>query len=113
MLRKYFLLLKSYLSIKFPDVNVGFYVSRRSNFIHMGVVVLLYSLKNYSDFVKEIHKFLSIDLDSSCFQLVEPQLALTVKWEYDYTVVKKIKKKRIMRNLSNTYVPKYISDNLK
>ena len=49
-------------------------------------------MKHYSDFVKEIHKFLSKDLDSSRFQLVEPRLVLTVKWKYDYIVVKKIKK---------------------
>ena len=58
----------------------------------MGLDVPLYSLKNYSDFVKKNYKFLSRDLDSSRFQLVEPKLVLTVKWKYNYIVVKKIKK---------------------
>ena len=92
MLKKHILLLKSHLSAKFPDVNAGFYLGRRSNFIHMWLDVPLYSMKHYSDFVKEIHKFLSKDLDSSRFQLVEPRLVLTVKWKYDYIVVKKIKR---------------------
>ena len=74
MLRKRVLLLKNHLSTKFPDGNVGFHRSRRSNFVHMVVDVPLYSLKNYWDFVKEIHKFLSRDLDSNRFQLIEPQL---------------------------------------
>ena len=47
--------------------------------MHMGLDLPLYSLKNYSDFVKEIHKFLSRDLDSNRFQLIELQLVLTVK----------------------------------
>ena len=47
--------------------------------MHMVLDVPLYSLKNYSDFVKEIHKFLSRDLDSNRFQLIELQLILTVK----------------------------------
>ena len=79
MLRKRVLLLKNHLSTKFPDGNVGFYWNRRSNFMHMVLDVPLYSLKNYSDFVKEIHKFLSRDLDSNRFQLIELQLVLTVK----------------------------------
>ena len=91
MLRKHVLLLKSHLSTKFPDVNVRFYLSCRSNFIHMGLDVLLFSFKYYLDFVKKIHEFLEKDLDSSRFQLVEPQLVLTVKWKYDYIILRKKK----------------------
>ena len=53
----------------------------------MGLDLPLYSLKNYSDFVKEIHKFLSRDLDSNRLLLVEPQLVLTVKWKFDYIIL--------------------------
>ena len=68
MLRKRVLLLKSHLSKKFPDINVGFYLSRRSNFVHVGLDVQLYSIKNYPpDFTEEINKFLAKDL-SSCFE---------------------------------------------
>ena len=81
------LLLKNHLATKFPDVNIGFYLSHRSNFVHMGLDLPLYSLKNYSDFVKEIHKFLSRDLDSNRLLLVEPQLVLTVKWKFDYIIL--------------------------
>ena len=55
--------------------------------MHMGLDLPLYSLKNYSDFVKEIHKFLSRDLDSNRLLLVEPQLVLTVKWKFDYIIL--------------------------
>lgn len=63
MLRKRVQKLKSYLSKKFPGIDVGFYLSRRSGFVHMGLDVSLYSLKNYSHFTKEIYSFLSKDLD--------------------------------------------------
>ena len=55
--------------------------------MYMGLDLPLYSLKNYSDFVKEIHKFLSRDLDSNRLLLVEPQLVLTVKWKFDYIIL--------------------------
>ena len=55
--------------------------------MHIGLDLPLYSLKNYSDFVKEIHKFLSRDLDSNRLLLVEPQLVLTVKWKFDYIIL--------------------------
>ena len=40
MLRKCVLLLKNRLAKKFPDIKVGFYLSWRSNFVHIGVDVL-------------------------------------------------------------------------
>ena len=51
---------KSYLSKKFPEVDVGFYFSHRSNFVHMGLDVPLYSIKNYPDFIDEINSSLKI-----------------------------------------------------
>ena len=93
MLRKLVLLLKSHLSAKSPDVNVGFYLSRRSNFVHMGLDVPLYSIKIYLDFIEEINKFLAKDLGSR-FELVYPQLVLTIKWKYDYIILRKTKKNK-------------------
>ena len=59
MMTKRVQLLKSHLCKKFPEVDVGFYLSRRSNFIHMGLDVPLFSIKNYPDYIDEINKFLS------------------------------------------------------
>ena len=93
MLRKHILLLKSHLSTKFPDVTVGFYLSRSSNFVHMRLNVPLYSIKNYPDFIEEINKFRAKDLGSR-FESVYPQLVLTVKWKYDYIILRKTKKNK-------------------
>ena len=64
-------LLKSYLVKKFPELNdcVGFYLSRRSKFVHMGLDLPLYSIKNYPDLTEEIYKFLAME---SGFELVYP-----------------------------------------
>ena len=64
-------LLKSYLVKKFPELNdgVGFYLSRRSKFVHMGLDLPLYSIKNYPDLIEEIYKFLAME---SGFELVYP-----------------------------------------
>ena len=94
MLKKRVQLLKAYLAKKFPEVAcAGFYLSRRSNYVHMGLDIPLYSIKNYPDFIEEINKFLAKDLDSR-FQLVYPQLVLTVKWKFDYIILRKLKKNK-------------------
>ena len=83
-------LLKSYLVKKFPELNdgVGFYLSRKSKFVHIGLDSPLYSIKNYPDLIEEINKVLAME---SGFELVYPQLILSVAWKYDYIIAKKIK----------------------
>ena len=94
MLKKRVQLLKAYLAKKFPEAAcAGSYLSRRSNYVHMVLDIPLYSIKNYPDFIEEINKFLAKDLDSR-FQLVYPQLVLTVKWKFDYIILRKLKKNK-------------------
>ena len=92
MMKRLVQLLKNHLLKKIPKVNVGFYLSRRSNFVHMGLDVPLYSIDSYPGFIDEINNFISKDL-GSCFELVYPQLVLTVKWKFDYIICRKVKKK--------------------
>ena len=75
---------------KFPELNdgVGFYLSRKSKFVHIGLDSPLYSMKNYPDLIEEINKVSAME---SGFELVYPQLLLTIKWKYDYIIAKKIK----------------------
>ena len=93
MMKKRVQLLKSFLSKKIPEVDIGFYLSRRSKFVHMGFDIPLYSIKNYPDFIGEIDKFLAKNL-GSCFELVYPQLFLTVKWKFDYIACRKPKNEK-------------------
>ena len=38
----------------------------------MGLDILLFSIKNYPDFIEEMNEFLAKDLDNSRFELVYP-----------------------------------------
>ena len=49
--------------------GTGSYLRRRSNYVYMGLDMGLYSIKNYTDFIEEINKFLAKNLDP-CFILV-------------------------------------------
>ena len=81
--------LKDHLLKKLSDVgNIGFYLNQRSKFVHMGLDLPLYSIKNYPNLIEEINKCLAADLG---FELAYPQVVLTVKWKYDYIIAKKIK----------------------
>ena len=62
MIKKRFQPLKSQLSKTFMEDDVGFYLSRRSNFLHMSLDVPLFSVKNYPEFIDEISKFLSKEI---------------------------------------------------
>ena len=73
------------------DENLFLLLSRRSNYIHMGLNIPLYSIKNYPDFIEEINKFLAKDLESR-FELIYPLLVLTVKWKFDCITLSKLKK---------------------
>ena len=63
----------------------------------MGLDIPLYSTKDYPDFIEEINKFLAKNFGSR-FELVYPQIALTVKWKLDYIILRKLKKIKIMTN---------------
>ena len=86
-------LLKNHLLKKFPEVNVGFYLSRRNNFVHMGLDVPFSSIDNYPYLIVEINNFLSKDLGSHS-ELIYPQLVLTIKWKFDYILCRKVKKEK-------------------
>ena len=99
-------LLKRYLSKKIPEVDVCFYLNRRSNFVHMGLHVPLFSVKNYPDFIAEINKFLSKDLGTR-FEFVYSQLVLTVKWKFDYIICRKVRKEKWLNQWIHMYQSLY------
>ena len=72
--------------------GVCFYLNRGSTYVHMGLDISLYSIKNYPDFIGEISKFSDKDLHSRFFELVYPQLVYTVKGKFDNIILRKLKK---------------------
>ena len=49
-IRKRLHILKMILKGKYPDIIVGFYLSKRSRYLHMGLEQSLSSIENYKDF---------------------------------------------------------------
>ena len=76
------------LKEKFPDITVGFYLSKRSKYLHMGLEQSPSSIENYKDCKEEIYKFLSVKLDSK-FKMIDMLLLVpTVMWKYGYILIK-------------------------
>ena len=86
-------LLKNYLSKKSPEIDICLYLSRRNNFVHMGLDVPIFSMKNYPDLIDEINKFLSKDVGTH-FELFHSQFVLTVKWKFDYIICRKVRNEK-------------------
>ena len=87
-IRKRLHILKMILKEKFPDITVGFYLSKRSKYLHMGLEQSLSSIENYKNFKEEIYKFLSVKLDSK-FKMIDLLLLVpTVTWRYGYILIK-------------------------
>ena len=90
IIRKRLHILELILKEKFPDIKVGFYLSKRKSYLHMGLDQSFTSLECYKEFKEEIYKFLSVDLDESNFKMIDhPLLVLTVRWKHDYILILK------------------------
>ena len=72
---------------KFPDITVGFYLSKRKRYLFMGLEQSLPSIKSYKDFKGEIYKFLSVNLDENFKMLEPPLLVPTVRWKHNCILV--------------------------
>ena len=73
---------------KFPEIKIGFYVSKRTNYIHMGIDSPLFSHLRHSQIIDQLQSFTSDELDER-FKLMFPQLLFTIKWKYDYIIFRK------------------------
>ena len=76
----------------FPEAKMNFYVSRRKNYVHMGLDSPLFLYTRNQQINDELCSFMSDELDKR-FKPVFPKLAVTVKWKYDYIIFQKKKKK--------------------
>ena len=79
---------EKHLNSFFPSLNIRFYVSRRSKYVHMGLDYALFTLKDHTNIISEI-KDLMFDESDERFTFCFPQLVPTVKWKYDYIIFKR------------------------
>ena len=71
-------ILEKHLNSLFPNLNIRFYISRRSKNVHMGLDCALFTLKGYRGIIAEIKDFMFDKLDKR-FNFCFPQLVHTVK----------------------------------
>ena len=79
-------ILEKHLNKLFGNLNIRFYVSSRSKYVHMGLDCALFTLKDYSSIIDEIKDFTFDKLDKRFSFL---QLVHTVKWKNDYIIFTK------------------------
>ena len=89
-IKKHVRLLEQHLLKLFAAAKTKFYVSRRSNYVHMGIDRPLIVLVDHEKIVSEIQDFMHEQLDER-FKFVFPQLINTVHWKFDYIIFEKRK----------------------
>ena len=89
IIRKRINILVMILKEKFADVKIGFYLSKRKGFSHMGLDKSLTSLERYEELTEEIYKFFSVGLEEKFKLIIPPFLVPTVRWKFDYILINK------------------------
>ena len=56
-------ILEKHLNRFFPNLNIHFYVSRKSKYVHMGLDCVLFTLKDYTNIIAESKDFMFDELD--------------------------------------------------
>ena len=83
--------LEYHINKTFTDITVGFCISKRNNFVHLGIDESRLGVKNYANIIAEINFFFQENL-SNKFLVNYPYSIPTVKWKFDYIVAKKRKR---------------------
>ena len=73
----------------YPDVELNFYLSRRSKYVHMGSDVPLSKIKNIEKILQQIENLWLVKKTDDKFGYCEPYLIASAKWKYDYIIFRK------------------------
>ena len=77
--------LEKYFKQKFPELDAGFYISKRNMCVHMGLNKAIFSYSNYKAIIDEYKNFLEEHLSDN-FIVNNRQLIHTAKWKFDYKI---------------------------
>ena len=80
--------LEKYFKQKFPELDAGFYISKRNMCVHMGLNKAIFSYSNYKAIIDEYKNFLEEHLSDN-FIVNNRQLIHTAKWKFDYIISRK------------------------
>ena len=88
-MKTFLIVLDNVLEKDHPDVDLAFYLSRRSKFVHMGSDVPLNKIKNIQEILLKIENLWLAKKVDDKFSYCEPYLIASTKWKYDYILFRK------------------------
>ena len=63
LINKHVRILEKHTNSLFPNLKINFYVSKRSKYVHMGLDLPLFSIKDHDRTINEIKEFMFDELD--------------------------------------------------
>ena len=88
-MQKFIILLNCELKKDFPELDFGFYISRRNRYVHLGSDIALHRIKNYQDIIDKIKLLWYQKKEDDKFSFCEPYLIASMRWKYDYIIFSK------------------------
>ena len=82
-------LLKKRINSKFPELQAEFYVSKRKQYIHMGIGRPLFTFANNNQIMDELKNFKMDNFNLSKYKTVFLTLIHTTRWKYDYIIYRR------------------------
>ena len=89
-MQTFLIFLQCELKKDYPNVEFGFYLSRRSRYAHMGSDLALNRLPNYKEIIEKIRTLWFAKKTDDKFDFCELYLIASVRWKYDYIIFRKI-----------------------
>ena len=83
-MQSFLILLNGELKKDFPELDFGFYVSRRNRYVHMGSDVALHRIPDYQKITDKIKLLWYQKKEDDKFTFCDPYLIASMKWKYDY-----------------------------
>ena len=88
-MRTFLIMFRNILKKDYPDIEIEFYLSRRSKFVHMRLQVQLNKIADSEKFIKKIEDFWLNKNQDDKFHFVNPYLIASTKWKFDYIIFEK------------------------
>ena len=88
-MQTFLIILYNELKKDYPDVELAFYVSRRSRYVHMGSDTPINKLKNIENILHKIQLLWYEKKTDNKFDYCEPYLIASTRWKYDYIIFRK------------------------
>ena len=105
--------LGTFFKEKHPELDAGFYISKRNMCVHMELNKAIFSHSDYKGMIQDYKNFFEKHLTNK-FIVNEPQFIHTAKWKFDYIICRKQKKnKKRIKKVDNAFVLKFVPKNLK